>query len=318
MTEEEDLEILRELDLIPPSFSFPVQLFDHLHHQQSPDVPSFPRIPFWLPHAFRESGRVFPTESLLFSLIQELILTQQPELGDFLFSVSDRLFDHLIHFPIWFSFVQEAAFLYPQLLVYVLGILRPSLFVNEPDDHFHDILSLLIGSLMCSEVIQSPKLYRILSVIELFLNYRDSIPINDTITAAFENATPAQLIEFESIFPLVQSALELFEYILARFICKFLNQQYDLEIGFELKNALKEQFKAEPNSEKSFCLLNLIGKLAIVKMKMMKLSQEKKEWLQEQLRFEIEVPFGEGMLLKERLVVTRHLIEQISEVVEMQ
>jgi hypothetical protein len=161
---EEDLALLRQLDLVPPVFSFPVQVFDELEHTQEPEIAIFPRIPKWLFIVSQESGRVFPTESLVFSLIQELVLTQNEELGDFLFSQSDHLPDHLLSFTVWFSFVQEIAFQLPSLLVYVLGIVRPALFARTPPAG--DIVTILITSLLCREVTRSPRLPRVLSALQ--------------------------------------------------------------------------------------------------------------------------------------------------------
>jgi hypothetical protein len=159
----------------------------------------------------------------------------------------------------------------------------------------------LISSLLCENVIASSKVSRILGAIQMFLRDRDSVPVLSAIQVAFDGATPAQLIDFDAVFPLAQASLELHEHLLIRFVCEFLDQPFDRNFAFGLQDRLRSQFEAEPDSDKSFCLLNLLGKLAVVQLKLATISSEKLDWLREQLSFEIRVPFGEGMLLKERM-----------------
>jgi hypothetical protein len=222
-------------DLFPPSFAFPVHIFDRLEHQSPPIIHCFPRLSRWVPFAIAETGRMASTESLLFALIQELILTGNPDLGDLIVKVADHLPNGLLDFEIWFDFVREAAFRYPQFLVFILGIVHPAIFRRAQGSHYQDVLSILITSLFCDSVYDSPKLSIILTALKKYLREREWITVPEALESVFASIGPAQLLEFDAVFPLEDSSLSMIEGLTVLVICEYLNEEFDPELNFEIE-----------------------------------------------------------------------------------
>jgi hypothetical protein len=55
----------------------------------------------------------------------------------------------------------------------------------------------------------------------------------------FAGVDVSQLIDFEFVFPTAASSLDLHEYLLIPLICDLLDEEFDLELIFGLRNALK-------------------------------------------------------------------------------
>jgi hypothetical protein len=297
-------------DLFPPSFSFPVHVFDHLEYQSQPAIHCFPRVSKWVPFAIAATGRMASTECLLFALIQELILTGNPDLGDMVVKVADHLPNGLLDFEVWFDFVREAAFRYPQLLVFILGIVRPAIFRRAEGSRYQDVLSILIASLLCDSVYNSPKLSAVLTALKKYLRERDRITAPTAVEAVFASSGPAQLLEFDAVFPLEESALPMIEGLAVLIICEYLNEEFDLALNFEIQKKFNELVLAGEELRASV-IITMILKWVIVKVRKGQMTVGSIQSLRDRLNFEIALPFGEAMLLKEKLKIAQVQFEQI-------
>jgi hypothetical protein len=93
-------------------------------------------------------------------------------------------------------------------------------------------------------------------------------------------------------------------------ICEYLNEEFNLALDFEIGrkfNALVvmgEELRAS-------VVISMILKWAIVNIRNGKMTVDRIQSLRHRLNFEIALPFGEAMLLKEKLKIAQVQLEHI-------
>lgn len=298
----------------PPQLDFPVCIFQHLQRKHEFSFAAFPRIESWVTKAHMANGRVAGTESLLFSLIQELLLTQNVQLGGVILDIAKDLPDYYIDYDTWLQFIIEYAFTAPDLLVFPLGIVRPHLFRQEQGDFPRsDLFSILASSLFCRNVTNSPHCRFIISAIKYIIESGEPARMTPAFGAALEVADPQALIDFECLFPVIPATYAFLVEVCSNVIAHYLGEAVDTELNFEMKSQMRKiSGNADPYSENILAaIFTMLTKWVIVRVKLESINDEMFTRIRGELDFEINQPFGEAMFLKERLKVAQSYVESV-------
>jgi hypothetical protein len=224
--------------------------------------------------------------------------------------VASQVGDFMVDFPTWLQFVREIAYSLPDFLVFVLGFVRPRLFRQEAPDFelfFQtDVLSILIASLLCQSVRDHPLSNRVVSSVCLLLNVIEEFRWTDALETAFSEASPGDLEGFISIFPVVPNSLVFLESICCRFICKYLDEEFDPDLNFGVSEKLRALCHDTDSEELAGLTISLLMELMIIRTRK---GDVDRQWFENQLSFFIRQPVGSAVALKEKLSICLRFIQ---------
>lgn len=292
---------------LPHEITFPVGIFELLENRNVRDVVAFPRLEEWAWLALKLHGRIVPTEALVFELIQELLLTQNSEIGDVILQISMNISDFLIDYWTWLQFVEEFAFSSPESLVFILSIARPGIFKQQhkSDNLNTDIISILTSSLLCREVCDSPKCSSLLTTLNTYISKCTTFSITPALAHAFDHASADDIARFDSLFPVSPKTFQFLQTVCVTSISRFLGYPPDLGLEFEIGGPLRALAEEDETEAIAQCVLALIVKWALIQMKLGDMTKETLMRIEGELRFRIPRPIGEAMIIKEKLPLTR-------------
>lgn len=139
----------------------PFRVLSVIDHPEPPVPVCFPRLKMWQWKALKTNpDMIEPSSTLLFSLIQELILVHSPEIGRVLIEYCENLPTASISYSDWFNCVREAMFSAPDVLPYLLALSDFNNFVfaspEEEESSVSEIILLHFSVMLCPTISEGP------------------------------------------------------------------------------------------------------------------------------------------------------------------
>lgn len=140
----------------------PFRVFTVIDHPEPPVPVCFPKLKMWQWRSLKTNPDMIESSStLLFSLIQELILVHSDEIGCILLQYCENLPIGSISYSNWFNCVREAMFSSPDALPYLLALSEFSNFCftssEEDENSVSEIILLHFSVLLCPTISESPR-----------------------------------------------------------------------------------------------------------------------------------------------------------------
>ncbi|OHT12233.1 hypothetical protein TRFO_18037 [Tritrichomonas foetus] len=141
--------------------NFPFRIFDILGCPQIAPSHCVPRLKQWQWLSLKyNSDNFYPSLTVFFSLVQEMILKKSDEIGQVLLKYIQKFPKKSLNFEIWFDFVREAMHSSIQSVVCLLSLGDPEMFSYETNSELNDILDkivlLNISGMICPAISENP------------------------------------------------------------------------------------------------------------------------------------------------------------------
>lgn len=192
-------------------YAFPMRIFDIINKSTSCDIHCIPKLSLeqWL-LVTNCLDFVQPSQTLLFSLIQELIIKKQKNIGEIILNYTANFPDNSISYDVWFDFLKESIIVCEPLSAYILAIARPQIFENcsleDQRQRNRELILLFIASITTP---QSRISHPFCKIIDYFKKLLISVKLDETditfivrATLSLINDEPiASISSFISYFP---------------------------------------------------------------------------------------------------------------------
>lgn len=314
----EDHEEEEEKFVIPRPQPFPLFIFDGMHYEIPFELQEFPRLDKWLWNALKfNPTKVMASEVIVFTLVQELMITENIEIGEILLKYVTILPDFFIDFPIWRNFVEEFSISCPDLIIYLLAITRPKIFYQERPDFEdfdqYDVILAIIAVFTCKEITELPSFGYVIHVLKLYLDFTDlDEDMIGMILELFKNLDQIQYITFCTSFPLYKSGLLLINQLSMNVILDYLDSSQVSHPAL-IKSLNRLSTYTEKNHDKVLIILVLLERYCVSSIILGNITKEMLLSIIESLKFNIGGSIGTMVELKELLQITRVQLSNILE-----
>lgn len=309
-------------------FSYPMRVFDIINRDQSYDIHCIPELtqPQWM-MMLNCLDFVEPSQTLLFSLFQELIRKRQQYIGDIILKYASNFPQNSINYTIWFDFLKEAAISCEQLSVYLLALAKPHIFMENSDYHSNsrnaELAILFIASLITPQTMFCKPFLEILSNFTTFMQITDfsqdeiDFIVNSTVELLHDQPI-ASISYLISYFPFTQNTCVILGQISTILALQYLGFSENFDLHFLCSNIGKIKSLCDSFSNDEIIQASAVLALAeraiscgIVKKSIF---QEDLQIFIEGLQFNISNPnFHETLMIRirEQLHITRTQAELI-------
>ena len=301
----------------PPNPFF--YIFDKFDIKPDGDIPTFPRltkITYQLLSAFPK--KLAFSETLVFTIIQEMIIhpSVSDELGKLLIRYCrHNLPNYQIDFRIWLNLVSEISVSYPNILVYVLGIVHQKFFQQEFTDNYNneEVIILLLSSLLCRCIVENDNFIYILSSLEEYLE--NSIPPNvyEIFSLSFDHVDPKMFFLFPSLLPSNANSLHILRQTCFTIICRLMGIEKTDDVDVIIDNLDRLQVICEvsdPMLEQSTSIIiTYIEKLCFCLIKYDEITIEQLKRISSSLILRKNINPTELIEIKEKFHLTKAQID---------
>ncbi|OHT12877.1 hypothetical protein TRFO_17139 [Tritrichomonas foetus] len=321
------------LDLISNNFQYPypeapfLYLFDRFEIKPNGEIPLFPRLKKSTYQCLKVSpGRVVFTETLVFTLIQEMVIhpTKSAEIGAILLKFCKNAPNYQLNLQMWLNFVAEISVSYPNILVYVLGIAKPNIFQQEFTENYSndEVIVLLLVSLMCKCVIDNENVIYILNSLQKYLEHPISPFVSEVLQSAIEHVDPDLFVQFSLLIPPCPNSSQILKLFSCDVITRLLGIDHTYDISEIIPQLERLQILCDANdqekSQTAVIVIHFIEKLCFVMVKMSEISIEQLEEIKRFLNLKRNVQVDELIQIKEKLHLTRAQIDNYIEFIKDQ
>lgn len=299
-------------------------IFDKFDIKPDGDIPTFPRltkISYQLLQFFPK--KLVFSETLVFTIIQEMIIhpSVSNELGKLLIRYCrHNLPNYQIDFRIWLNFVFEISISYPNILVYVLGIVHQKFFKQEFTDNYSndEVIIILLSSLLCHCVVENENFIYILSSLEEYFESPISPKVFEIFSLSFDHVDPKLFFAFPSLLPSNANSIQILKQSSYSIICRLfgIKKTNNIDAIIEKLNYLQEVCQTnDPLIVQSTSIaITYIEKLCFCLLKDDEITIEQLEKIKSSLFLQKNVDPTELTEIKEKLHFTRTQIDSYIEI----